>query len=82
MSKELSDIGSMSAGYTATRTEDGKDVSWSSKRRFYYNDEERREFAELLIAKWEEHAISMGLGRDHGVPPNWLVDNFLCEHGI
>lgn len=50
--KKLSQIGRMSAGHKATRTEDGRDVSWSIEKQFIYTEEERRELLKLTLEIW------------------------------
>jgi hypothetical protein len=77
--KKLSDIGRMSAGYKATRTEDGKDVSWGACKEFIYSEAERRELVRegiktFIIENTKDWELKAKLGAG--------LDRFLEEQGL
>lgn len=51
------------------------------EKTFMYTAAERREFAEALIDKWEQHAIDLGYGRDYRITPEIFKD-FLKNEGL
>ncbi len=69
--KKLSEIGRMSAGYKATRTEDGKDVSWGACKEFIYSEAERRELLKEFVDRW---SCRVDLGQ--------TFEQFLEEQGL